>query len=49
MESLAASYPTVCVYVIDTVKCKSTSTFMSNMLVTFIYYHQSMHALFFIN
>ena len=31
-ESLAASYPTVIVYVVDTVRCKNAVTFMSNML-----------------
>ena len=31
-ESLAATYPTVIVYVIDTVRCKNAVTFMSNML-----------------
>ena len=31
-ESLAASFPTVIVYVIDTVRCKNAVTFMSNML-----------------
>ena len=31
-ESLAATYPTVIVYVVDTVRCKNAVTFMSNML-----------------
>jgi len=31
-ETLASSYPTVIVYVIDTSKCTSPTTFMSNML-----------------
>ena len=31
-ESLASSYPTLIVYVIDTPRCQSPTTFMSNML-----------------
>jgi len=31
-ESLACSFPTVIVYVIDTVRCKNPNTFISNML-----------------
>jgi GTPase SAR1 family protein len=31
-ESLASSFPTVIVYVIDTVRCQNAVTFMSNML-----------------
>jgi len=31
-ESLAASHPTVIVYVVDTVRCQNAVTFMSNML-----------------
>jgi len=31
-ESLAACYPTVIVYVVDTVRCQNAVTFMSNML-----------------
>ena len=31
-ESLAATYPTVIVYVVDTARCKNAVTFMSNML-----------------
>lgn len=32
LESLASSFPTVIAYIIDTPRCSSTSTFMSNML-----------------
>ncbi|KAK4189422.1 putative ATPase NPA3 [Podospora australis] len=32
LESLASSFPTVIAYIIDTPRCGSTSTFMSNML-----------------
>lgn len=31
-ESLAATFPTVIVYVVDTVRCRNAVTFMSNML-----------------
>ena len=31
-ESLASSFPTVIVYVVDTVRCRNAVTFMSNML-----------------
>ena len=31
-ESLACTFPTVIVYVIDTVRCENPNTFMSNML-----------------